>query len=511
MLPPANPSASVSSPCWLAVFALAATAVQAIDRTGLRIDITNVVECTRKSRVGDTIQVDYRGTLQSDGTEFDSSYNRGVPFEFKLGQGMVIAGWDQGLTNMCIGEERKLTIPPELAYGDRNVGSIPSDSTLVFETRLEGITGVETEDPVTESPTVASTATSGSAAQSNVVLASPSATATLGPQGGGEEDDGECHLLGPFALLVQGALGVLALTSLVYKRWRETPRRPLKIWWFDVSKQVFGSVLIHVANLFMSMLSSGSFDVNQKAKEAASFVQDATKTQPNPCSFYLLNLAIDTTIGIPILVVLLRLLHHGFLLTPLANPPESIRSGNYGQPPRVSWWLKQSIIYFLGLFGMKLVVFFIFQLLPWIAWVGDWALRWTEGNEAIQITFVMFIFPLIMNALQYYIIDSFIKDPAGGAHEMIPDGEGDEHAHLTRGRQSDSDGESSDEEVEIEDYGKDAGGIQASGPLEEANPTPLPARSGGGSNTDGEGSSRGSTVRSADYGREKPGRPSARR
>lgn len=60
---------------------------------------------------------------------------------------------------------------------------------------------------------------------------------------------------------------------------------------------------------------------------------------------------------------------------------------------------------------MKLCVLAIFAFLPWIAWVGDWALRWTEGNTALQITFVMFIFPLIMNAMQYWIIDNFIKEP----------------------------------------------------------------------------------------------------
>jgi hypothetical protein len=59
---------------------------------------------------------------------------------------------------------------------------------------------------------------------------------------------------------------------------------------------------------------------------------------------------------------------------------------------------------------MKLFVWLLFALLPWLPWVGDWALRWTEGSEALQIAFVMFIFPLLMNILQYYIIDSFIKD-----------------------------------------------------------------------------------------------------
>lgn len=96
----------------------------------------------------------------------------------------------------------------------------------------------------------------------------------------------------------------------------------------------------------------------------------------------------------------------------MGNPPESIQSGNYGSPPRAWWWLKQSLIYFCGLFGMKFCVLIIFIMFPWISRVGDWALGWTEGNEKLQIVFVMMLFPLIMNALQYYIIDSFIKAQA---------------------------------------------------------------------------------------------------
>lgn len=223
-------------------------------------------------------------------------------------------------------------------------------------------------------------------------------------------DGGKCHLLGPFAILVQGALGALALLSLVYKRWRERPQRPVKIWAFDVSKQVFGTVLLHMANLVMSMFSAGEIEA-QIAIAAAKTVGAGPDEdwRPNPCSFYLLNLGIDTTLGIPILLLILKILTVGASKTPIANPPESIKSGNYGEPPRATWWLKQSFIYFLGLLGMKTVVFFIFQLCPWIVIVGDWALKWTEGNTALQIAFVMLIFPLIMNAFQYYVIDSFIK------------------------------------------------------------------------------------------------------
>jgi len=83
------------------------------------------------------------------------------------------------------------------------------------------------------------------------------------------------------------------------------------------------------------------------------------------------------------------------------------------------------MIYFIGLMGMKTCVFFIFQLCPWIIVVGNWALKWTEGNTAIQIAFVMLIFPLIMNAMQYYIIDSFIKNNKPNAEEQDRDGRGD--------------------------------------------------------------------------------------
>ena len=135
---------------------------------------------------------------------------------------------------------------------------------------------------------------------------------------------------------------------------------------------------------------------------------------------------LQTTIGIPILVLLLRLLHHAFSLTPLGSPPESIQSGNYGRPPKTSWWGKQCFIYFICLLGMKFCVFIFFTLCPWIIAVGDWALRWTEGNERVQVFFVMLFFPLVMNALQYYIIDGFIKNQQPDDHEQVPSDPGED-------------------------------------------------------------------------------------
>ena len=200
---------------------------------------------------------------------------------------------------------------------------------LVFVTELTGIWGIESESPPESesSPEATSSESIGpdstASPDSNTLLPpevteedeeafatiatiSPTATSTVpatgespSPEGPlsdqASEDDGECHLLGPFALFVQAALGLLAVVSLVWKRYRERPRRPLLIWFFDASKQVFGSALLHLVNLAMSMLGSGTFDVQSTKTVIEAGAKDASGRQPNPCSFYLLNLAIDVS------------------------------------------------------------------------------------------------------------------------------------------------------------------------------------------------------------------------
>jgi FKBP-type peptidyl-prolyl cis-trans isomerase FkpA len=89
---------------------------------------------------GKTVSVHYTGVLM-DGTKFDSSLDRGRPIDFVLGTGRVIKGWDQGIDGMLVGGKRKLTIPPELAYGARGTpgGPIPPNATLVFDVELVSV------------------------------------------------------------------------------------------------------------------------------------------------------------------------------------------------------------------------------------------------------------------------------------------------------------------------------------------------------------------------------------
>ncbi|KIO17013.1 hypothetical protein M407DRAFT_33339 [Tulasnella calospora MUT 4182] len=198
-------------------------------------------------------------------------------------------------------------------------------------------------------------------------------------------DSDNCRLLGPVALIVQGVMGIIVVLSLVYKRHREKPPRPWRIWLFDVSKQIAGQAIVHSLNLGISALVSRPSSGN------------------NPCTAYFVNVTFDVTVGVGIIWAVL----HGaqnLLTTRLGL--HGFESGQYGTPPSFNYWIRQASVYVFAVIVMKLAVLALLALVPSLLDVGEWLLSWTDGRTTVQIVFVMGIYPIIMNVLQFWLIDS---------------------------------------------------------------------------------------------------------
>ncbi|SJL02450.1 uncharacterized protein ARMOST_05777 [Armillaria ostoyae] len=202
-------------------------------------------------------------------------------------------------------------------------------------------------------------------------------------------DGHSCQLLGPTALIVQGLMGVLVILSLVYKRHREKPKRPWRIWLFDVSKQIVGQMFVHGVNVFVSDVVSHNSD-------------------ENACVFYFFNILVDTTLGIGLLYIILRVLTHLFIEN---LHLKGFESGIYGTPPSIKFWGKQAALYVVALTTMKLLVIALLAFFPGLFIIGAWLLSWTwtGDGDALQVIFTMGLFPIIMNILQFWLIDSIVK------------------------------------------------------------------------------------------------------
>ncbi|KAI8377858.1 vacuolar membrane protein-domain-containing protein [Radiomyces spectabilis] len=211
-----------------------------------------------------------------------------------------------------------------------------------------------------------------------------------------DEPEAGCKLMDGFAIFIQLCLATAAFSTLIIKRQREHPQRPVRIWAFDVSKQLVGGIVIHSLNVVASYF----FGVQPEAGQGS-----------NPCVWYFLNIFVDTTLGVVILWSVLL----GFRYFTGKLQWSGFQSGVYGDPPfqeQIKAWSKQLAVYIISLIIMKIIVVAIFHLCPWISDFGRWVLQWTMGNYKLQVVFVMLIFPLVMNIIQFWVVDTIVKHKA---------------------------------------------------------------------------------------------------
>ncbi|EGF98913.1 uncharacterized protein MELLADRAFT_76003 [Melampsora larici-populina 98AG31] len=215
-------------------------------------------------------------------------------------------------------------------------------------------------------------------------------------------DTDTCALLGPFALAIQGLMACIVLGSLLVKRHREKPKRKYRIWTADVSKQVIGQAFVHSLNILI----------------AASIASLPSKG--NPCALYFMNIFIDTTLGVFILLLILRFLTH-LLSVLLRLPPASmgLASGTYPRPFLISW-LKQLGLYLIALALLKLTVVAMFYVGgETLIRFGDRLIEAVSPNAKVQVVIVVMVGPTILNVLQFLLIDSFIRHTPTPVHELL--------------------------------------------------------------------------------------------
>ncbi|KAJ2723873.1 hypothetical protein GGI07_002336 [Coemansia sp. Benny D115] len=273
-------------------------------------------------------------------------------------------------------------------------------------------------DTVSTLLTFTATATAASTEASSAVLTraisatttSAAASTTTVPGLFPLPDDPEllsCRLVGPFSIFVQVLVGTLGFSTLLIKRHFEKPRRPWLVWTFDVSKQVIGGTLMHMSNLLVSFLSGQSLE---------------NGSATNPCSWYVLNLTLDCTLGVLFVTGYLSLfsrLAKRFGVT-------GLDSGHYGIPPSWRIWMKQATLFCTSMICMKLTVILLIALLPFLVALGDGILKPVQllNSPRLEIIFVMALWPLVLNIFESWVLDHLIKKKHSHGSGPIRDGQG---------------------------------------------------------------------------------------
>lgn len=190
------------------------------------------------------------------------------------------------------------------------------------------------------------------------------------------------ELMGGFGIFIQGILGLIAFSTLMLKRLREPKkqRRRWTIWFFDTSKQGFGTLFIHFANVFLA---------------------DALSSD-DPCTWYLISFLLDSTVGLLLIYFGLRLAKH--LVS--AFDCTSLYFGEYGDPPRCSAWLGQCAIYLFIMVVEKVLVGLMVMPAFWQD-VRKYMFSWIKDPH-VEVILVMLVIPFFVNTLMFWVIDNFL-------------------------------------------------------------------------------------------------------
>ncbi|KAK5962164.1 uncharacterized protein PWA37_000199 [Arxiozyma heterogenica] len=262
---------------------------------------------------------------------------------------------------------------------------------------------------------------------------------------------GKCQLLGPVSIIVQSIMGILIILVLLLKRTYEIPKRRLSIWLYDIIKQLGGSFVIHLLNIMLSIWKQNNNYNNPKILLCNISINVSNENNyDDECDWYFVNLLMDTTLGIPILYCILHGLERLGSLCHISN----IKSGDYfdnneeeeeeeeveaeennhrnqqhlecglnksrslsspshylrRRNPKFKAFLKQFILFLIGLIMMKFIIYMILTFMEPLAYlIANLVIGWCDPWPNFQVFLVMFICPVLLNCFQYCCIDNIIK------------------------------------------------------------------------------------------------------
>lgn len=211
----------------------------------------------------------------------------------------------------------------------------------------------------------------------------------------------QCELFGAFGWGVQCFLAVSCFGSLVYKRFRERPQRPWKIFLMDVSKQAITAGLAHIMNVLIALVLS------------------AWETDNDPCVWYFINITIDTTLGVLLCYGLLQLILHGSTKQGWTRMQTGRYVSEEGGKLDFGAWGLQLTVWCMIVATVKVSLAAVIYLSSAVlGLVGSVLLGWLEPYPQAELVFVMVLVPLVMNCMQFWVQDTFLKDKAQQAKSI---------------------------------------------------------------------------------------------